>query len=136
MTKQQRINLFYWFVFAAIALYFAYSKGWILAEFESITPTQAQTLLQKDENVFLLDVRTEQEFSQEYIGGATLIPVQVLSQNLSKLEKFKNKKIIVYCHSGNRSVNASRILVENGYVPLNVSGGITQWKNDGLPVIP
>lgn len=135
MTKQQRINLFYWFVFTAIALYFAYSKGWILAEFESITPKQAQMLLQKDENVFLLDVRTEQEFSQEYIEGATLIPVQVLAQNLSKLEKFKNKKIIVYCHSGNRSVNASRILVENGYVPLNVSGGITQWKNDGLPII-
>ncbi|AFV97401.1 MULTISPECIES: rhodanese-like domain-containing protein [unclassified Sulfuricurvum] len=135
MKKKQIINLLYWIAFAAIALYFAYAKGWIFADFESITPQQAHTLLENDKNVFLLDVRTQEEFSNEYIESATLIPVQVLSENLSQLESVKNKKIIVYCHSSNRSVAASRILVANGFTPLNMKGGISQWKNEGFTVI-
>lgn len=135
MGKRQIINLLYWSVFALIAFYFVYSKGWILADFESITPQQAHTMLENDQNVFLLDVRTHDEFSKEYIEGATLIPVQVLSENLKQLDGVKSKKIIVYCHSGNRSVAASRILVENGFTPLNLKGGITQWKNDGFSVL-
>ncbi len=134
MTKKQIINLLYWFAFAAIAFYFAYSKGWVLADFESITPQQAQQILKNDQNVILLDVRTQDEFSQGYIEGATLIPVQVLADNLAKLKSLKSKKIIVYCHSGNRSVAASRILIKNGFTPLNLKGGITQWKSDGFTV--
>lgn len=120
------------FILIAAVAYFAYSKGWIFAGFESITPKQASELLQEDTNITLLDVRTNEEYAREHIEGSELIPVQVLAQNLSKLPK--DKKIIVYCHSGNRSVKASRILVENGYVPLNVKGGIEGWKSAGLPI--
>lgn len=135
MTKQNITNTLSWLLLAVVVVYFAYSKGWIFAGFESITPKQAQSILENDKNVFLLDVRTEEEFNQGFINGATLIPVQVLAQNLSKIENVKEKKIIVYCHSGNRSVNASRILVQNGFTPLNVTGGITQWKSEGLPTV-
>lgn len=134
MTKQHITNALSWLLLAVVVVYFAYSKGWIFAGFESITPQQVQSILENDKDVFLLDVRTEEEFNQEFINGATLIPVQVLAQNLSKIEKVKEKKIIVYCHSGNRSVQASRILVENGFHPLNMKGGIMEWKSSGLPI--
>lgn len=134
MTKKEIFNIVYWAGFIAIALYFAYSKGWIFTNFESISPKEANTLLQKNENVFLLDVRTPEEFAQDHIEGSTLIPVQVLSENLSQLQSVKDKKIIVYCHSGNRSVVASRILAKNGFSPLNVKGGISEWKAQGLQV--
>lgn len=88
----------------------------------------------KNPEITLLDVRTPEEFAPEHIAGATLIPVQVLSENLSKLSNVKDKKIIVYCHSGSRSVAASRILAKNGFVPLNITGGITAWKSQGLNV--
>lgn len=136
MTKKQITTLFYYLAIAGIAGYFAYVKGWIFSDFESISPKSAYELLQNDTNVALLDVRTPEEFSKEHIEGATLIPVQVLAQNLSMLSEVKDKKIIVYCHSGSRSVAASRILVDNGFIPLNVSGGITAWKADGLNVTP
>jgi len=135
MTKKQVTNILYWSVLAAIMTYFAYSKGWILTDFESLSPKQAYTLLKNDENVTLLDVRTTEEFSQEHIEGAILIPVQELSENLSKLQSVKEKKIIVYCHSGSRSVAASRILIKNGFVPLNIKGGISEWKSEGLVVV-
>ncbi|MDD2950193.1 MAG: rhodanese-like domain-containing protein [Sulfuricurvum sp.] len=135
MTKKEIFNIVYWVGFIAIALYFAYSKGWIFTNFESISPKEANALLQKDKNVFLLDVRTPEEYAQDHIDGATLIPVQILGDNLSKLQNVKDKKIIVYCHSGNRSVVASRILAKNGFIPLNVKGGITEWKAQGLSVV-
>lgn len=134
MSRHQILNLFSWILLGAIFLYFAYAKGWIFASFDSITPQHAQKMLQNEEKVFLLDVRTQEEFTQEFIAGATLIPVQELRSKLSLLEKERGNKIIVYCHSGNRSVKASRILEENGFTPLNMSGGIMEWKNSGLPV--
>ncbi len=134
MTKQRIANVLSWLLLAVVVVYFAYAKGWIFAGFESITPKQAQSMLKNDKNVFLLDVRTEEEFHQGFINKASLIPVQVLAQNLSKIEKLKEKKIIVYCHSGNRSVKASRILAENGFHPLNMKGGIMEWKSSGLPI--
>ncbi len=134
MTKKQMTNIFYYVAIGAIALYFAYFKGWILSDFESISPKSAYELIQSDTNITLLDVRTPQEFALEHIEGAILIPVQELSDNLSQLADVKDKKIIVYCHSGMRSVSASRILVKNGFTPLNVTGGISAWKSEGLSV--
>ncbi|MFY9142471.1 rhodanese-like domain-containing protein [Sulfuricurvum sp.] len=135
MNKKQISSILYWVVLASILSYLAYSKGWIFTNFETISPNQAYSLLQKDENVTLLDVRTPEEYAQEHIQGATLIPVQILNTNLPQLQNVKNKKIIVYCHSGNRSVEASRILAKNGFVPLNIKGGISQWKSDGFNVV-
>jgi len=134
MKKKLMQTILYTLVIIAIIAYAAYSKGWILANFDSITPKEAYTLLQDNPNVALLDVRTSEEFAQEHIEGAILIPVQVLNENLTKLQNLKDKTIIVYCRSGNRSVSASRILANNGFTPLNVTGGITGWKGVGLNV--
>jgi rhodanese-related sulfurtransferase len=134
MEKKQLLNIGYWILFIAILGYLAYSKGWIFSNFESITPKEAQALIQSGEKVTLLDVRTPDEFTKEHIEGAILIPLQTLDKNLALIANVKNQKILVYCHSGNRSVSASRLLADNGFTPLNVSGGITEWKAQGLSV--
>ena len=119
-------NVLYWIAMAGLIFWFAYSKGWILANFESIDAKHAIHLLENDDNVTLLDVRTIQEYKSGHLRDATLIPLQQLSDNLGMLKHVKNKKIIVYCRTGSRSVSASRILEENGFTPLNVKGGIIQ----------
>jgi rhodanese-related sulfurtransferase len=124
------INIFYWIAMAGLFTYFAYTKGWILANFESISTRQAYTLLQEENNVTLLDVRSVGEYKRGHIQKATLIPVEVLSKNVSKLQR--DKKIIVYCQTGSRSVRASRILVKHGFTPLNVKGGFKVWEEEGL----
>jgi rhodanese-related sulfurtransferase len=132
ITKKQITNILSWLFLSGVLFYFAYAKGWIFAGFESISPQQAYTFLHNEENITLLDVRTPDEFSSEHIEGATLIPLQILEQNLPKLANARNQKIIVYCRSGMRSVTASRILSANGFTPLNVKGGIEVWKSEGV----
>ena len=129
------INVLYWIAMAGLLFWFAYSKGWILANFESIDAKQAIHLLENDDNVTLLDVRTIQEYKSGHLRDATLIPVQVLSQNLGMLKQDKNKRIIVYCRTGSRSVSASRILEKNGFTPLNVKGGIIQLMGAGVVLV-
>lgn len=126
-------NVLYWIAMAGLFMYFAYTKGWILVNFDSITPKQASALLQNDTTITLLDVRSMGEFEQAHIEGAMLIPVEILSENLSKLQGKSNKKIIVYCRSGSRSVKASRMLADHGFMPLNVEGGMVEWEKEGLP---
>jgi rhodanese-related sulfurtransferase len=117
-------NLLYWAAMAALLFWFAYNKGWILANFESIDAKTAINLLENDDNVTLLDVRTIPEYKEGHLRDAKLIPLQTLSSKLSILRDDKNKKILVYCRSGSRSVSASRILKKNGFTPLNIKGGI------------
>jgi len=128
-------NILYWIAMVGLLFWFAYSKGWILANFVSIDAKQAITLLENDDNVTLLDVRTIGEYKEGHLRDATLIPVQALADNLGMLKQDKNKKILVYCRSGSRSISASRILEENGFTPINVKGGIIQLKGAGVEIV-
>ncbi len=83
----------------------------------------------------ILDVRTEGEYARGHIAGAELIPVQILSDNLDRLKDYKDRDILVYCASGNRSTVASRLLIDAGFQRVyNLRYGIGDWINKGLPV--
>ncbi|SNZ06363.1 Rhodanese-related sulfurtransferase [Persephonella hydrogeniphila] len=90
--------------------------------------------LMKDKNVVILDVRTPQEYDKDgHIKGANLIPVQVF--RYIYLPGLRDKKVLVYCRSGNRSVTASRILEQMGVKNVyNLKGGILEWKSKNFPV--
>ncbi len=123
--------ILYWIAMAGLFISFAYSKGWILADFEFINAKQAIVRLADDSNITLLDVRTVKEYEEKHLKNAINIPVQELDSTLNRLEKMRSKPIMVYCRSGSRSIKASRILEKNGFTPLNVEGGIIELiRND------
>ena len=128
-------NLLYWVTIGSMLLWFAYTKGWIFANFESIDAKEAISLLKTDTNITLLDVRTPPEYQSGHLQNAQLIPLQVLSKNMHKLSKDRRKKILVYCKSGNRSVAASRILKASGFTPMNIKGGIIELEKTGITLV-
>lgn len=80
----------------------------------------------------LVDVRTPEEFNGGYIPGAININLQELQQKLSRIPK--DKPVIVYCRSGNRSAFAANILKQAGYTEVYDLGGIIDWARQGLPI--
>ncbi len=83
--------------------------------------------------VFILDVRTQEEYDEGHIMGATLIPLDELDRRLKELPQ--DKKILVYCRTGQRSLTASEKLENSGFTQIyNMKGGITEWKNAGYEV--
>ena len=84
---------------------------------------------------FILDVRTEGEYAEGHIKDSYLLPVQVLSEKISLIEKYKDQDILIYCRSGNRSTVASKILLDAGFTNVyNLRYGIKGWVADGYPV--
>jgi rhodanese-related sulfurtransferase len=70
----------------------------------------------------IVDVRSKSEFSSGHIKGSVNIPLDTLSNNLSKL-KSKDKPVITCCASGMRSASAKGILKSNGYTQVYNGGG-------------
>jgi thioredoxin len=104
------------------------------AIFKSINPKKAAEMI-ASEKPFVLDVRTPHEFYTERIAGAKLIPVAQLADRIGELDAYKNKPVLVYCRSGNRSIVASQILIRNGFKKVyNMRSGIAGWVRNKLPV--
>lgn len=132
---KQLSRLFFGIFVVGALMYILYQKGIIFAGFESISPAQAYRIYH-DDNITLLDVRRKEELQKDgFLEGAVNIPVQKLAHDIARLENDRNKTILVYCRSGNRSVTAGRILVKNGYKVYNLKGGINAWKKEKLPVV-
>ncbi len=131
--KKNLSDKLFWVALVLMGIYMLYQKGIIGANFESVTPKVAYEMIQNDNNLTLLDVRTPEEYKKDgRIIGAKLIPLSQLPKNLNMLDK--SKKVLVYCHSGNRSTSASRILSNSGYTVINMSGGMMEWRSQKLPV--
>ena len=120
----------------AAGLFYLYAKGYILADFPSVSPKEAYERIQKDPQMPIVDVRTPQEFQTGHLHGARLVPLQRLNAALEngKLNDLKNKAFLVYCRSGMRSVAACRILRKAGLKPINMRGGISAWESEKLPI--
>jgi len=69
----------------------------------------------------IIDVRTTEEYQNGHINGSLNIPLQVLSNNLSKIKK--NKPIITCCASGMRSESAKSFLKSHGFTEVYNGGG-------------
>ena len=97
---------------------------------ELITPEDAKDLLESDSEVLLLDVRTESEYIDLRIPGSLLLPVGELESRIDEIAEWKEKTVIVYCRSGNRSSQAADILQKNGFMTIYDLGGIYDWPFD------
>jgi len=68
-----------------------------------------------------LDIREPNEVAQGAIPGAVHIPIGKLRESLELLPK--DRRIAVYCHSGKRAHDATRLLRQHGFQAENLSGG-------------
>jgi glyoxylase-like metal-dependent hydrolase (beta-lactamase superfamily II)/rhodanese-related sulfurtransferase len=92
--------------------------------------------IDKGDNVYILDVRTPQEYkawkiSYDRYKDPLLIPIdQLISSTRTSLERVpRDKEIITVCSHGNRSMMAARLLSQFGYNAKSVKGGMAQWNN-------
>ena len=97
------------------------------AEYRKISAAEAHQMMSRENDFILLDVRTEEEFVEQRIDGAILIPDNQIRIRAQRVLPDKDKLIFVYCRSGVRSANAARILVSLGYVNVYDFGGILDW---------
>ena len=85
------------------------------------------------DGVFLLDVRTQEEWDEYHAPDTTLIPLDQLEGRLDELPQ--DEEIVVVCRSGNRSQAGRDILRNNGFErSTSMSGGLNAWRAAGYPI--
>jgi rhodanese-related sulfurtransferase len=103
----------------------------------TITPEQLKQKIDNHENMILIDVRTQPEYTGElgHIKGTVLLPVQDITSWISNYDNDKDKEIIMICRSGNRSGRATQYFLDNGFKDVyNMEGGMIGWNKAGYPV--
>lgn len=102
--------------------------------FKAISAQEAVQIM-NHEDTLVLDVREDNEVAQGVIGGSKHIPLGLLGKRIEDLSRYKDKAVIAYCRSGNRSGAACGILAKNAFTKIyNLSGGIGAWQAAKLPV--
>jgi rhodanese-related sulfurtransferase len=104
-----------------------------LAAVKDISSREAKALLEKNKNIFLLDVRTPQENSQARLPGTVLIPINEFERRINEVPR--NRTILVYCAVGSRSKPVAEFLSKNGYKEVyHMTDGIVGWYRNGFPL--
>lgn len=96
--------------------------------YTNIDKKELNKLLKSEEDFLLLDVRTKEEFLENNIDGSVNVPLSDLLFNMDEIEDYKDKKIVVYCRSGHRSITACNLLAMEGFNDLyNLEKGIIDY---------
>jgi rhodanese-related sulfurtransferase len=107
-----------------------------MTEIKTIDPKTLKSWLDKNEAA-LIDVREPFEYKESYIEKAINIPLSQLLINIHKISDLKNKKIVLQCKTGIRSMMGCQALEKEGFEQdmWNLEGGIYTWFFSGFSVI-
>ncbi|WAH36440.1 rhodanese-like domain-containing protein [Alicyclobacillus dauci] len=120
---------FVWIVVAVVAVvYVAYrlipAKGVKSVNIEDLK----ELLKNKSSGIQFIDVREPGEFRSGHVQGFKNISLSQIHKRLGEIPQ--DKPVVLMCRSGNRSMQAARILNKHGYTDVtNVVGGMMRWNN-------
>jgi len=96
---------------------------------ETLVERQAR----KESALFVLDVRTPEEFATGHVPGAVNVPHDQLANRLADVPR--DKDVVVYCRSGRRSQIATDILTMNGFKRVShLEGDMIAWQEHARPL--
>ncbi len=85
--------------------------------------------LQAGEYLNILDVRQPEERAEFALEPSMFIPLNELPERVGELEHLRDKEVILYCRSGNRSLQACMFLELSGFENVvNLTGGMLAWN--------
>lgn len=98
--------------------------------YENIDGKQTEKLLNSDKDVLIIDVRSEYEYEKGHLLNAINLPYDDddFKSELNEIIDYKDKTVLVYCRSGNRSEKAAVKLVDNSFKNVkNVTDGVDEY---------
>jgi phage shock protein E len=101
-------------------------------EYIKITPKEAKNIIDKNPNVKIVDVRTEEEYLNKRIRNSILIPDYDIEKIAPLKLSDKQELILLYCRSGRRSMRAANILISMGYTHIYDFGGLNDWPYETI----
>lgn len=96
-----------------------------------------KSLLESEADFLFLDCREPAEHAIASIDGTTLIPMGQITERLGELDEHHERRIVVHCHHGGRSLQVTQWLRQQGFAKAqNMIGGINVWAIEIDPSLP
>ena len=96
-----------------------------------VTPQDVAQMLERGEELMLVDVREREEFEQGCIPGAVHIARGFLELRIEQLAPDRKTRIVLHCAGGTRSLLAADNLRALGYRNVSsLAGGFTRWHEE------
>ncbi len=96
---------------------------------------QEMIKLMNAHNAVVVDIRNAELYAQGHVIDALHIPLDEFEQKISKLDKFKEKPIVISCATGQTASKAGAILRKNDFTRVHaLKGGIDAWGQENLPL--
>ncbi len=103
----------------------------------TITATELKDMLDRQEEIFLVDVREPNEYEIVSIPGAVLIPKGEFLSGAALELLPQDKRIVLHCKSGARSAECLAVVKDAGFSDaVHVGGGVLAWINQVDPSLP
>jgi len=100
-----------------------------------IQPITLNKRIKKGDDIFLVDVREDWEYSLTSIKGSNHIPLNELADRVQEI--MFEEEIAVYCHHGERAYLGAQILIDSGFKKVyHLTGGIDAWSQVVDPGVP
>ncbi|TKB46648.1 rhodanese-like domain-containing protein [Thalassotalea mangrovi] len=122
-----------WLAIASLLIFTSVKKRF--SSIKSIS-TQELTMLVNREDGVIVDIRADKDFRKGHIFGSKHLSAEKINSNeLTSLEKYKDKPIIVVCAAGMTAVKAANQLSKAGFANVTyLQGGLSAWQSASLPI--
>ncbi len=125
----KRLKAFFTLILSTLLLSSCTTGGAPLG-YRQVSMDEAVSIMQREKNYIILDVRTVAEYNEGHIPCAINVPNEDIGTAEITALADKSQLILVYCRSGRRSKEASRKLVKLGYTNVVEFGGINDWQGE------
>lgn len=99
---------------------------------DRITPEDLLARIESGRSLAVLDVRSDREFADGHVPGATHIPFWLISKRIADIPAGKEDEVVVYCGHGPRAILARRTLRKHGFTRVVfLEGHFSKWRTHG-----
>jgi adenylyltransferase/sulfurtransferase len=103
----------------------------------TITAADLKAMLDRKDDIYLIDVREPNEYEIVSIPGAVLIPKDEFLSGAALETLPQDKRLVLHCKSGMRSAECLAVVKDAGFSDaVHVGGGILSWINTVDPALP
>ena len=100
----------------------------------SLSTRELTALVNSDQDV-VIDVRSKKDFANGHIVGSLNFPQDKVLTRTAELQKYKDKTLIIVDAMGQHAGSTARELLKTGFKAAKLSGGISTWRGDNLPLV-
>ena len=120
-------------LFAIIAMLIGSEIQTRISGIRVLAPGEAIRMINHD-NAVMVDMREDKDYREGHIVNALHLPADPADHS-DKLEKYRDKPVIVYCQRGQHSSRYCGKLRKQGFESVyNLKGGLLAWQKEALPL--